>query len=180
MKFFIVLAFAVFGLFGVGCTHSDSFTETSPYKVHTIIDEIGFGSSTRTEVVDTTVGVDDCAASNLDVLGVAARANCLAQATALAQGRGTMMQQGYGLGLVPMMPNVGGPVTIIGGQTMSPQQSAWSNTNGTVGLVETSPSGGVGGGNGYQAEVNKNSVAELQRLGRSVKKLNKKVFGAAQ
>lgn len=145
VKIYIVLAFVAFGLFG--CTHSNTTKVLTPDGDRVVIDEGGFGSTTRSDTTDTKEAFDKCMEANLNVTPYRdqlCRQRAAVPLNGAMQGGSMMMQQGYGLGLVPMaMPNVGGPVTIMGSQTMSPQQSAWASTNGTVGLVEMSPSGGA-------------------------------------
>ena len=179
MKKFIVLMFVAFGLFSIGCTHSNTTKVFTPDGNRVVIDEGGFGSSTRTDTTDTKKAYDDCMEANLNVTPY--RDQLCRQRTSVPlnggmQGGSMMMQQqGYGLGLVPMMPNAGGPV-YLNGQTMNPQQSAFSNTNGTVGLIETSPSAGAPGSGGV-SEMDKRqnkTLAEHDRLLRSRRSASKK------
>ncbi len=122
-------------ILSVACTRSATTQTFTPDVVRIVHDDSGFGSSSRTEIVDAISGHADCVTKNVNAYGAFTDTYCRNRAAG-STGSGMMpgggMMPGYGLGMVT--PNTGA-VTLYGGYgSKDPAVANAQSVQTTVGM----------------------------------------------
>lgn len=115
-KILISLVVVALAVLSVACTRTATTRTFTPDGNRIVSDSSGYGSSERTEIVDTITGYSDCVTKNVNAYGAFTDTYCRNRAAG-STGSGMMpgggMMPGYGLGMV-MTPNTGA-VVLYGG-----------------------------------------------------------------